>query len=230
MNDDTVHFISSGLKQRQTPHPSPEWMGFRWPLMHPVVKLCRSSVLFFMLSLILTGWAQTVRSHLVDRGDLFHLRVRFACRKGVGSSEGQPVVTTGTSCIQHWNDTGELPRLNKHSRIIFYALFATICPISSLPEARRCSDRNRNIFSPRWPRLIFIYEGPPHICQTLHKYFGHVCKLILCTQIRGQSSKDSTIMWITAASAIKTKNLCKVKAIFFLLPLFAKHLHLQVIK
>lgn len=27
--------------------PSPEWMGFRWPLMHPEVKLCRSSVLCF---------------------------------------------------------------------------------------------------------------------------------------------------------------------------------------
>lgn len=74
-------------------NPSPEWMGFRWPLMHPVVKLLRSSVLCFHVvsnphrmgtkSPISFGglwWFIPAQSVVCTRMKVF--------RKEVGSSEG----------------------------------------------------------------------------------------------------------------------------------------------
>lgn len=75
-----------------------------------------------------------------------------------------------------------LPHLHRHSGLKF-SLFASICPIS-LPEASRCPDRNRKVFSPCWLRLKGTSEAP-----SFTPYFNHACKFILsagsvCPQIR----------------------------------------------
>lgn len=200
-------------------NPSPEWTAFSWPLMHLVV-LC-----FQVVSQLDSHKNSRLICRIVVTYSISECSLHTNDTKCPGKKKKKQEMEhpTGTSCIQHWNDTGELPHLGKHSRLFFwfffflFALRARICPISPLPEASSCSGRNRNIFPPAlaWSH-VHIWGAPSH---TFHKCFGDVCKLILsagsvCLQIRGQSSEGSTIIWLTAASARKKMNLCKVKAIF----------------
>lgn len=181
-------------------NPSPKWMGFRWPLMHPVVKLWQSSVLCFH---VVSNPQRMGTKSPVSFGGLWWLippqsvvctQMRVS-KKGVGSSEGQPAVTTGTSCIQHWNDTGELPHLDKHSRIFFFFLHSVL----GFVQFHLCQ---RPVSSALTETEIYSHHAGLVSCSDMRKppHFGHVCKLILSTgsvsaQIGGQS-EDSTIIWL----------------------------------
>lgn len=47
-------------------------------------------------------------------------------RKGVDSTVGLRLVTRGTSCIQHWNDTGDLPHLDEDSILFLHSVLGFV--------------------------------------------------------------------------------------------------------
>lgn len=121
-------------------NPSPEWMGFRWPLMLESSVGPRCFV--FMLSLIVTGRAN-----------------------GKWRCAGKDRFLRRTACGDHWDILHR--HIDKDSKLFLFALCTRICPISSLPEACRCSDRNRNIFSPCWPGLMLTRDSPLTPCSNI---------------------------------------------------------------